>query len=123
MCKIKVLYRGCRSKAERENIFNNRTARGYTPANPDTTPPTKKEVSDYIAYGEGVPNPNMPEPNDRIPTLVEYTTNFAKAIGFGKRRGGVIQIEINDCYCAPGSVIEDGVMIRRDAPVENVVKL
>lgn len=34
----------------------------------------------------------MPEPNDRIPTLVEYTTNFAKAIGFGEHRGGVIQI-------------------------------
>lgn len=46
------LFRGCRSKAERENIFKNRTARGYTPANPDTTPPTKKEVSDYVAYGE-----------------------------------------------------------------------
>ena len=123
MCKIKVLYRGCRSKAERENIFKNRTARGYTPANPDTTPPTEKEVSDYIAYGEGVPNPNMPEPNDRIPTLVEYTKNRAIATGYGKFRGGVIQIEIKDCYCAPGSVIEDGVMIRRDAPVENVVKL
>lgn len=35
----------------------------------------------------------------------------------------MLTIEIKDCYYVPGSVIEDGVMIRRDAPVENVVKL
>lgn len=121
---ILTLYRGCRSYAEKNNILNNKTARGYNPPNSQTTAPLEDEVRQYVAHCEGQVTEDLSErdePNDKIPELVEYTTDFHIAKQYN--RGGVILITIDKKYCTNGSGIENGYIIRKDAPLTTVEEL
>ena len=112
-----TLYRGCRSFQEAENIKNNKTARGYNPANQDATPPTDEKAIQYVGNGEGLDDPMREEKNSDIPEFVEYTTDINIAIQFGRHRGGVVMIKIDKKYCTKGSGCENSFVIHKNAPI------